>query len=361
MENAGNVNNYVGIDVGKRRLEIVRITKEGELQRHQTGTTRKELGSLLAWLKPDDRVVLEAGNLSFMIAKRIRDERRLPVLVLNPGDVATIYKSLKKTDREDALKLARLVQRHPVEELPSVRIPSEEEEGWRRLCSEQAYWSREATKGKNRLHSLFASAGLTHITKKDLASRKNRERVMSILPVHYQAEAKRIVTHLGVIETHLSAIDNDIKAILKEHREYSTVVMSLPGIGPVTTLVLLAYLGICERFSHGKQLGYYAGMVPRVDISGDSVRYGRIISRGCGQLRRVMIQCANALVRSHCSGELGLFYERLRCRIGHKKAVVALARKMLEVLFVMIKTGKMYRYATDEFINKKLKLYGLAA
>lgn len=361
MVNMADVKNYVGIDVGKRRLELVRLREEGTLQRHQTGTTRKELSSLTAWLKPDDMVVMEAGNLSFMIAKKISEERGIPVVVLNPGDVATIYQSLKKTDREDALKLARLAQRHPVDELPTVRIPSEKEEYWRRLCSEQAYWSREATKSKNRLHSLFASAGMTDITKKDIGSEKKRERAVSMLSAPYRAEGLRIMRHLEIVQENLLAIDKATKAVLKDNREYSALILSMPGIGPVTALVLLAYIGRCDRFSHGKQLGYYAGIVPRVDISGDSVRYGRILSRGCGALRRVIIQCANALVRSECSGELGLFYERLRNRIGHKKAIVAVARKMLEVLFVMIKNGAKYRYSSDAFIDKKLKLYGLAA
>lgn len=361
MVQMADVKNYVGIDVGKRRLELVRLNIDGTLQRHQTGTTYKDLNGLMTWLKPDDMVVLEAGNLSFMIAKRIREEQGIPVAVLNPGDIATIYQSLKKTDREDALKLARLAQRHPIEELPTVQIPTEEEERWRRLCSEQAFWSRESTKGKNRLHSLFTSAGMTQITKKDIWSIKKREQAVSLLPNHYQAEAGRIMQHLDMIQENLDAIDVETRAILKEYREYSALIMSMPGIGPVTALVLLAYVGMCDRFSHAKQLGYYAGIVPRVDISGDSVRYGRILSRGCGALRRVIIQCANSLVRSECSGELGLFYERLRSRIGHKKAIVAVARKMLEVLYVMIKNGQKYRYASDDFMDKKLKLYGLAA
>ena len=361
MGNRVEVKNYVGIDVGKRRLELVRIREDGTLQRHQTGTTRKELSGLMGWLRSDDIVVLEAGNLSFMIGKRIREERGIPVVVLNPGDVATIYQSLKKTDREDALKLARLAQRHPLEELPTVQIPSDKEEEWRRLCSEQAYWSREETKSKNRLHSLFASAGMTDITKKDMWSIKKRELAVGMLPASYSVEGRRLMQHLEIVQENLDAIKEETKAVLRERREYSALVMTMPGIGPVTALVLLAYIGTCDRFSHGKQLGYYAGIVPRIDISGDSVRYGRILSRGCGALRRVIIQCANSLVRSECSGELGLFYERLRSRIGHKKAIVAVARKMLEVLYVMIKSGEKYRSANDEFIDKKLKLYGLMA
>ncbi len=361
MMNPVNVNNYVGIDVGKRSLEIVRIVQDGSIQRHKTGTTGKELDNLVKWLKTDDMAVLEAGNLSFRIAKKIMSEKGIPVVVLNPGDVATIYKSLKKTDREDALKLARLAQRNPLEELPSVQIPSEAEENWRRLCSEQTFWAREVSKVKNRLHSLFVSAGLTHIKKNDIGRKKNRARIVGLLPEDYSTEAMRIMRQLEMIEENLCSVLNEIITVLNEQHSYSNLVMSMPGIGPVAAITLLAYVGRCERFSRGKQLAYYAGMVPRVDVSGDMVRYGRILSRGCGALRRIIIECANSLVRSKHSGELGAFYRRLRKRKGHKKAIVAVGRKMLEVLFVIIKSGELYRYSNSEFIEKKLHHYGIAA
>ncbi|AVQ10783.1 Transposase [Leptospira santarosai] len=68
--------------------------------------------------------------------------------------------------------------------------------------------------------------------------------------------------------------------------------MSMPGIGMVTSLAIMSYMGDCKRFSSGKQAAYYAGLVPRVDISGDTVRYGRIVSRGCHSIRRVIVQAA---------------------------------------------------------------------
>ncbi|MCR8640994.1 IS110 family transposase, partial [Leptospira interrogans serovar Ricardi] len=52
----------------------------------------------------------------------------------------------------------------------------------------------------------------------------------------------------------------------------------------------ISYTGDCKRFSSAKQAAYYAGLVPRVDISGDTVRYGRIINRGCHSIRRVIVQ-----------------------------------------------------------------------
>jgi transposase len=192
-------------------------------------------------------------------------------------------------------------------------------------------------------------------------SKKNRDRVVGLLPQHCNAEAIRITRQLDLVEENLSAIIAEIREVLKEKGGYAHMVMSMPGIGPIGALTLLAYVGDCERFSHGKQLGYYVGMVPRVDISGDTVRYGRIITRGCGPLRRIIIQCANSLVRAKDSGDLGVFYRKLKERKGHNKAIVAVARKMLEVLYAMITSGELYRYTSADTIEKKLKRYGIAA
>ncbi|EJP14485.1 transposase domain protein [Leptospira interrogans str. FPW2026] len=130
------------------------------------------------------------GSQSFRIAKSILN-KGVQVIVLNPGNLATIYQSLKKTDKEDSLKIARLIQRHPIEELPTVPIPNDEEEDNRRLCTEQENWTRQLTQSKNRLHSLFTQAGLTHITKKHLRTKANREISVALLPSRYQKGSRK--------------------------------------------------------------------------------------------------------------------------------------------------------------------------
>lgn len=116
---------YVGIDCGKKTLEVIRIGDNVPHERKQFSTTANGISRLVNWLKPNDVVGLEAGSQSFRIAKTIlKVHKEIQVIVLNPGDLATIYQSLKKTDKEDSLKIARLIQRYPIEELPTVPIPT---------------------------------------------------------------------------------------------------------------------------------------------------------------------------------------------------------------------------------------------
>jgi len=360
MVDHADVKCFVGVDIGKKGMEVIRLTDAGIEKRFRTTTTAEGEMRLMNWLRTDDVVVMEAGNQTFRIAKRIRD-RGIDAIVLNPGDVRTIYASLRKTDKEDALKLARLAQRNPRKELPEVTVPGDEEEDARRLTTEQAHWSKHKTMNKNRLHSLFVQAGLTGVSKKDLSNPGNREKAVALLPERYRREALRVCDSLALIDENLRAIERETIEKLMKNQSYTRMAMSIPGVGPITTLAFLAYLGECGRFSAGKQVSYYVGLVPRVDQSGETERYGRIIKRGCVPIRRVVIQGAWALVRSRHGGPLKDFYLRLSTRIGKKKAIVATARKMLETFFAMMRTGELYRDVPDEEIEKKMKHYGLIA
>ncbi|EMO39212.1 hypothetical protein LEP1GSC186_0031 [Leptospira noguchii serovar Autumnalis str. ZUN142] len=103
---------------------------------------------------------------------------------------------------------------------------SDEEEDNRRLCSEQENWTRQLTQSKNRLHSLFTQAGLTHITKKHLRTKANRETSVALLPSRYQKEAERILKVL--VEQNLKLIEEEIKEALKKNQTYTQTILSMP-------------------------------------------------------------------------------------------------------------------------------------
>jgi len=129
---------WVGIDVGKASM-VVRIIKEDgkgtKVLRWSGRTDSRGRNSLNKILKQADVIGIEAGEPGFTIAREVRDNVGAKVLVLNPGKLAVIYRSMRKTDAEGALKLARLVMRIPEEELPVVNIPGDEERRQRALVS----------------------------------------------------------------------------------------------------------------------------------------------------------------------------------------------------------------------------------
>ena len=127
-------------------------------------------------------------------------------------------------------------------------------------------------------------------------------------------------------------VSKRIDALAKQD-ERATWLMSMPGIGYYSAMLILAEIGDIGRFPSPKQLSSYAGLVPSVHESGDRTRYGRITKEGSRWLRWIMVEAAQQASRR--PGRLRRFHER-----------VALARKMLEIVYYLLRRHECYRDAT---------------
>jgi len=347
------VKNFVGLDVGKKNIEAVRIFENEKIQRFKCTTGPKGVASLIEWLDRKDHVAIEAGTITFYLARKIM-EHDIKVTVLNAAQLAMIYNSKKKTDKEDALKLARLLARNPVEELPFVKIPSLEEEEKRALVNERSFYVTARTKYINRIHGILASVGIVHVTKTMLGNRANRKKVLDASPLSAQKRIARLCESLESTESLLEGIDQEVKETLRANPEYSTIAMSLPGVGPVATLTFMAYLGDCSQFQKSTQACAYAGLTPRINSSGETTRMGSI-RPGCKAIRKIIMQTAWAIVRCDMEGPLRQFYQRTHGQIGKKKAAVAVARKTIETFYHMIRKKETYWGSDYDMISRKLK------
>lgn len=117
MEASGR---FVGIDLGKRTYDMCLVESKGKITRTNGKTDFKGIDKLCEQLGADDLVAIEACNLAMRIERRIRQTVGCKVYILNPGKLAVIYMSTRKTDKEDALKLAKLLKNHDEDELPIV-------------------------------------------------------------------------------------------------------------------------------------------------------------------------------------------------------------------------------------------------
>ena len=113
---------HVGIDLGKRTYEAAIVGRNGKATMRNGKTCAAGRRELYKKLLPGDRVALEAGNLAFLMAKEIAAAVGCVVYVLNPSQLAVIYKSMKKTDKEDALKLAHILEDFREGRLPTVAV-----------------------------------------------------------------------------------------------------------------------------------------------------------------------------------------------------------------------------------------------
>lgn len=349
---------YVGLDIGKKTIEVVRLAaKDAKPERNRFATDAPGMARLVAWLNETDIVGFETGSLSKYIASCIQ-LKVAKVLLLESAQLKMISDSLKKTDREDALKLAKIIASFPEADLPLVHIPSDVEAADRRLMAEHEARVRDRTRQINQLHALFTQAGITDVTRYNLSTANLRSRQTERLPKNMRVNAERTCILILIYESQIEEIKDSMKSRLKEEEEFTRTVFSIPGIGVKASFAWLSQVGSVERFPDAGKLAAYIGTVPGIQESGKSSRQ-RKNHRGNPALKRILFQSALVLSRSPEAGDLSEFYQRIKAKRGGKRAVVALTRKLVELIYAMQKHGTTFRGSSFTKTGLKLRKVGL--
>ena len=146
------------------------------------------------------------------------------------------------------------------------------------------------------------------------------------------------------------AVSQKLKAFVakapQREAEAREILLTAPGVGPVTAEVVLSELGDISRFRNAKTVCAYAGLVPVVRQSGErKSKDMKITKEGSGLLRWALVEAAWRLVGK--SPQWAALFARLMHRSGKKRAIVAVARKLLCVLYAMLKTSTPYKIVTS--------------
>jgi transposase len=164
-------------------------------------------------------------------------------------------------------------------------------------------------------------------------------RQVSVRPFHRQI----LDDSLAALEHFNASIKVLDKRLAREaaQRTDARLLMSMPGIGPYSALMILAEIDDIQRFPSPKHLCSYAGLVPSVRNSGGKTRHGALTKEGSPWLRTVMVEAAKVAVRF--SPTLPHYRDRIAFKHGRNAAKVAVARKMLTALYWMLQRGESYR------------------
>ena len=344
---------FVGIDLGKRTYEMKIIGINGKVTgtNGQTNPSGRKL--LYRKLLSTDRVAIEVCSLGMVMAKEIQKEVGCEVVLLNPSQLVLIYRSLKKNDKEDALKLARLVQKYKNEELPKVELPTEHEENLRQILTEIRQLKNDRTKEINRLHAIFVECGITEIKKKDLATIDNRIKCIKMLKGIALAQAERILKKLELVETQTEEVEELLDKEIDGDKNIEKLT-EIPGVGKQLASAYVAFIGDGSRFPNASTIGAATGLVPRLDMSSTVCRMGHITKCGNKNLRTLLILAAWSHVRSRDGGALKdkfLYMTRFQSK-GKKIAIVAIARKLAELMYILLKNDTSYEKRPSPTISQ---------
>ena len=344
---------FVGIDLGKRTYEMKIIGINGKVTgtNGQTNPSGRKL--LYRKLLATDRVAIEVCSLGMVMAKEIQKEVGCEVVLLNPSQLVLIYRSLKKNDKEDALKLARLVQKYTNEELPKVELPTEHEENLRQILTEIRQLKNDRTKEINRLHAIFVECGITEIKKRDLATIDNRIKCIKMLKGIALAQAERILKKLELVETQTEEVEELLDKEIDGDKNIEKLT-EIPGVGKQLASAYVAFIGDGSRFPNASTIGAATGLVPRLDMSSTVCRMGHITKCGNKNLRTLLILAAWSHVRSRDGGALKdkfLYMTRFQSK-GKKIAIVAIARKLAELMYILLKNDTSYEKRPSPTISQ---------
>jgi len=334
---------YCGIDVSSKKSYVVVSDEKGgvELSKEIDTTSLSFHTTLRPYVDGKLKIVIEAGGETLWIYDCLQ-ELGAEVVVVHPRNVKLIAESRRKTDKIDAKILCELLR---INGLPCpVHIPSMPARVMRGLLKARRQAIRSRTSLCNTVRGILRQEGVK-LAKRNLATQKGWKELIALKFKH--AHIPPILRAYFEACTALTRTIQDLDKELKAHAEKDgriELLKTMPSVGPVAALTLVAAIDRVERFQSSRALVSYSGLAPTVRQSGDRSNYGPINRAGRSEIRGVWVQIAHLVAHSDkCAAKpLRRWFLRVARRRGKKTALVALSRKLLTVAFFMLRTGAVY-------------------
>lgn len=343
---------YVGLDVHKDFCQASFLDDNGKFVREERFENSASGLAKLAEATKEQHVVMESSTSSMHVYDALNGTCK--VKVAHPLKVKLIAESRIKTDKIDARILAQLLK---ADMIPESYVPSKQHRQARLLVRHRDSLVSTRIGIKNRIHALLAKEGIK-IPVRDPFGKKG---VVFLHNVEL-GEIQRISLNsmLAVLETlneQIKEADERIEAYASQD-SYAKLLQTHVGVGSLTALAVSSQICDISRFSSHKKLCSYFGLVPSVYQSGRTDRKGHITKQGDNLVRWLLVQCAWSAVKY--SKYFRKKYDRLKKKIGKKKAIVAIAHNIAIDMYFMLVRNEEYRVPkTERKRGKPVKVLGL--
>ncbi|MBI3168641.1 MAG: IS110 family transposase [Chloroflexi bacterium] len=342
---------FIGLDIHRKYFVAAGVDSK---QNPVLGPHEAPMRQIEKWAKknltPADAVVVEMTTNTYAVYDALKPLVH-SVTVVHPPHVALIVRAQVKTDKKAAFTLAQL---HAAGLLPAVWIPPIEVREMRALVAHRRKMVKLSSIAKCRLHALLHRHDIEEPEGFELFTEDMQAwwKSMKVSPLEKQCMLSDMAT-LEFAREQVKQIEAALNIeIAKDAR--APLLVQITGIGLLTAVTILSAIGDIRRFPTAKQLVGYTGLGARVHASGMTYSTGRITKSGRKDLRWAMVQAARQAVAHH--PHFKVEYERLSKRIGTKKAIVAVARKLLVVVWQVLT-----KETADKFANPTQVACGLFA
>lgn len=337
---------YAGLDVSVKETSVCIVDETGKVCREMKVPSHPE--ELVEVLKdpalPLDRVGLEAGPLSQWLFSGMVDAG-LPVICIETRHAKAFLKAqVNKTDRNDARGIAQMMR---VNLFRPVHVKTLVSQKRRVLLTARKLLQEKAIALENDMRGLLRNFGL---------------KVGVVGTVGFEARIRELVDGLpdlaGIIEPLLAARQQLRQSFMALHRQLLSIVrdddvcrrlMTIPGVGPVTSLAFTSTIDVPARFKNSKAVGPSLGLTPRLNQSGESHRVGRVSLCGDAMMRTLLYEAAQSLLtRVQKWSWVKAWAMNVAKRRGLQKAIVALARRLSVIMHRMWRDGTEFRWTRQD-------------
>jgi transposase len=324
-----------GLDVHKDWTDVtVRRNTDGEIV---VGVRKLPNERILDFLRehPDiSRVAMEASTSVVPLYRELKEAGYDDVLVSHPKKTRLIAESVIKSDRVDSEALSELAR---LSALPLAYIPPPEVAKLREKVRRRAFLVRMRTKLKNKVRMQLLYEGIKEPKENEygLFTRKGAE-WLSSLKLDSVDMYMRLI---GSLNAEVKALSDELKTMAPLDED-ARLLMTIPGVGYYSALLIKSEIGSIDRFPDGEHLCSYAGLVTSVSQSGKRRRYGPITKEGSAWLRWVMVECAHVHIKQDTS--ITRAYHAIAQSKGKGVAAVAAARRLLMCCYSVLKNRRPY-------------------
>ena len=325
----------VGCDLHTRYQQVAMLDQEtGEfIERrleHESGQARGFYAALIGPV----RVGIEATGHTRWFERMLRELGH----ELWIGDAAQIRAAMVRKQKTDARDAAHVLDLLLSGRFPRIWRPTMAERDLRQLVwhRQKLVWMRVAV--SNQLHALAMGEGVCR--KKKLFTQKGRMELEALTLDPWASRRRHeLLQMLDQLDTTLDELDGAV-AEQAEQNPAAALLMTHPGVGPVTSLAFVLTLGPVERFERSKQVVSYLGLNPREHSSGGRQRLGAISKQGNPMMRSLLVEAGHTAAR--LDSQLRQDYQRLKLRRGNGVAKVAIARKLAVRMYWMLRGSASY-------------------
>ena len=340
---------FLGIDVDKKKFSFTVKDHNSIISKSKTIPSQpQQLYSYVTKQFAGQKVLFayEAGPTGYQLYDFLSAKKQ-DCLVVSPASIPKASNQKVKNNRIDSQKIAEELK---AGKLIPIRVPQGAYRELRHLVNLREDYVHNRKAAKQRIKALLLYVGLdSEIKNVEQNWSSNYIKTLKTLPSSdaVRQRLNMLLMDLEYARKQTSSVMRALRALVKDQPEIQEQVrhlVSIPGIGFITTITLLGRIGDPGKLKNVRELSAFIGLVPTEKSTGDDVDRGSITHLGNRMLRSLLIEAAWSAIRK--DSELNQFYFRIKNRhhpkIAARKAIVAVARKLTHRIYCVLKEQRPY-------------------